>query len=738
MIVGLSFRFRIQLQRCFIAPLAVLLATMTAADVAAGQRETAEATPRVERVVRAHATTARIAVDGRMDEAAWQDAEVADKFIQYEPRPGAPAHDATEVRFLYDGDNLYVGARCWDEFPDRMKVTELKEDFTGSESDSLTIFLDTLHDHQTGFSFAVNPAGARRDAQSWADGDQRNEDWDGVWDAAVTIDDKGWFVEFRIPFKTLRFSRASTQDWGLNIYRRTRRSNEESLWSPLPRRYRFRRASLAGMLSGLEGIRQGRNLKVKPFVSGRLDELASGRTTDADGGVDVKYGLTPSITLDGTYRTDFAQVEADQQQVNLTRFNLLFPEKREFFLENSGAFAVAGGGGPSGEAGGNIIPFFSRRIGLSSSGTPIPILGGARLSGKVGDYDVGLLGMRTAKTDTLRANDFLVGRLRRTIRGQSTIGAIVTSRTSALSGDYGRMYGADTYLRFLEKLEVTSYILKTESPTRKGRDQAHLLSVGWRGDDLTVTGLYEDVEPNFSPDVGFVRRGDMGHYSGDAQWRPRPAAGSYLRSYLVGSANDYYTDNDGNLETRESSVYAGLAFQDQSMFRVTGTRTFERLTAPFAIRPTVTIAPGDYTYQRYGVTYNSDRSQPLAGSVNASAGEFWDGDSVQVSGTLELRPSYHFNMEINLSRNHADLSSGAFTTTVLGARILWAFTSKAFLNSFLQYNATTNQFSANTRFNIIHRPLSDLYVVYNEQRDTSSGGVLARGVVLKLTNLFDF
>jgi hypothetical protein len=689
--------------------------------------------------VHAHRTTGRIVIDGHLDEPEWQRAEAADKFFQYEPKSGAPAVDDTDVRFLYDDDNLYIGARCWDQFPDRLTITELREDFAGNESDSLSVFLDTLHDKQTGFSFAVNPAGARRDAQSWADGDQRNEDWDGVWDVKATIDDKGWFAEFRIPFKTLRFRKDSTQDWGLNLYRRTRRSNEETLWSPIPRRYRFRRASLAGTLTGLEGIRQGRNLKVKPFVSGRMDEPgASARTADADGGVDVKYGVTPSMTLDGTYRTDFAQVEVDQQQVNLTRFNLLFPEKREFFLENSGVFAVAGGGGPSGEGSANVIPFFSRRIGLSSTGTPIPIVGGTRLSGKVGAYDVGVLGMRTAKTDALRANDFLVGRLRRTFRRSSTIGGIVTSRTAASGGDFGRMYGADTYLRFFDKLEITSYLLKTGTSARKGRDSAHLLNVGWRDDDLTVSGLHEKVEPNFSPEVGFVRRGDTRHSSGDVEWRPRPSRLSYLRNYVTGATADYYTNSDGLLETRESSVYAGMAFQDQSAFRFTGTRTFDRLTAPFAIRPTVTIPIGDYTYQRYGVTYNSDRSRPVAGSVNASAGEFWDGDSMAISGTFELRPSYHFNMELNLNRTRARLATGEFTTTIVGARLLWAFTSKAFLNSFLQYNATTNQFSANTRFNIIHHPLSDLYVVYNEQRDTNSATLVSRGVVLKLTNLFDF
>ena len=297
------------------------------------------ATARLERIAQALRITERITIDGRLDEPAWARVEPATNFIQWEPHPGKPASERTEVRFLYDEDNLYIGARCWDSDSASLTVHELKQDFESREEDVLAVLIDSLHDRQSGFSFWTNPAGARRDVQIFQDDAQRSVDWDGVWDVKVTTDETGWAAEFVIPFKTLRFSNSPQQEWGLNILRRVKRKNEDSYWSPLPRRYRTMRPSMSGTITGLEGIRQGRNLKIKPYGISSVTELASnGLSSDveANGGLDLKYGLTPSQTLDLTYRTDFSQVEADQQQVNLTRFNLFFPEKREFFLENSG------------------------------------------------------------------------------------------------------------------------------------------------------------------------------------------------------------------------------------------------------------------------------------------------------------------------------------------------------------------------------------------------------------------
>ena len=448
---------------------------------------------RLGKIVTAVRISERISLDGRLDEPAWELASPATDFIQWGPRPGEPATEQTDVRFLYDDDNLYVGFISFDSDPASLVVSELQEDFNFSQSDNVALVLDSLHDRRSAFQFGVSPAGAKRDSQL-SNNSQFNNDWDGVWDAKTSTNDEGWIAEFVIPFTTLRFSQSPLQEWGVNMSRFVVRKSEESEWSPIPIRYRISRISQAGTLIGLEGIRQSRNLKVKPFVTagvtqirgadGQMQTLRSLKSVkDYDGGVDVKYSLTPSLTLDTTYRTDFAQVEVDQQQVNLTRFNLFFPEKREFFIENAGTFAF----GTS--RGANLVPFFSRSIGLNG-GTPIPIVGGARVSGKAGRYDVGFLTMKTESfTDRQRSipsNNYLVGRIKRNFATSSWIGALVTNRDSTVAGDYNRVYGADAHFQFYDRLEFDSYLLQSETPGKSGKDQARKFATAWRDDELVI------------------------------------------------------------------------------------------------------------------------------------------------------------------------------------------------------------------------------------------------------------
>ena len=387
------------------------------------------------RIVSAVRINEDITLDGRLDEAVWMQAPAADDFLQKLPRNGAPATEKTVARFAYDDDNLYIGVVCVEAEPDKILIKDLKEDFDFMSTDLVQIFIDSLHDRRTGFTFVVNAAGARRDSQVSISGGA-NQDWDGVWDAKVSHGDGAWFIEFVIPFKTLRFSQAASQEWGVNISRRILHLNEESNWAPVPTRFSGNQADMAGTLSGFEDLRPGRNLKVKPFLIGggtqsRGTVGAMSTARDFDGGLDLKYSLTPSMTLDATYRTDFAQVEVDQQQVNLTRFNLFFPEKRDFFLENSGTFSFGGGGRGFNNNSANLVPFFSRRIGLSAAGTPIPIIGGARVSGNASGNDVGVLAMKTEALGSTPSNVYFAGRYKRNLLRTSWIGAIVTDRESA-------------------------------------------------------------------------------------------------------------------------------------------------------------------------------------------------------------------------------------------------------------------------------------------------------------------
>ena len=696
---------------------------------------------RATRIVTAVRITEKITLDGRLDERVWTEAPAAGEFFQKLPSNGSPATERTEARFAYDEDNLYIGVTCFDSEPDKLLIKDLREDFDFMSTDLVQIFIDSLHDRRSGFTFVVNPAGARRDSQVSTGG--ANQDWDGVWDAVVSLGDHVWTIEFVIPFKTFRFSDAPSQEWGVNVTRRIMHLSEESNWAPVPIRFSGNQADMAGTLRGFENIRQGRNLKFKPFAVGGGTQVRTGaqrRTTrDVDGGFDLKYSLTPSMTLDATYRTDFAQVEVDQQQVNLTRFNLFFPEKRDFFLENSGIFAFGAGARNFNQSANNLVPFFSRRIGLSAAGTPIPIVGGTRVSGKLGNNDVGVLAMKTEGLGSTPSNNYLVGRYKRNLLRTSWVGAIVTDRESGVAGDYNRVYGPDVHFQFWQKLEIDSYALRSDTPGRSGNNMAKNVLTTWRADELTLAGEYSAVEPNFNPEAGFVRRGNIEQYSGDVAWNPQLRRSDTIRNLKFGATIDYFNNSTtGQLETRAQEVTTGIQFENNGSINVGVNETFDRLVRPFAIRSNTAIPVGDYDYRRYTVSFNTGNNRKLGLTGNTNWGEFWNGDNTSYTAALDYRPNYHLNIDLNYSRNNVTLPTGAFTTGLVGARVLYGFTPRAFFNAFLQYNADTHQVSSNLRFNFTHHPLSDLYLVYNDRRDTVSGELLERAVIVKVTNLFNF
>ena len=702
---------------------------------------------RAGRIARATAIEAPITLDGKLDEAVWDLAAPATDFYQWQPNPGAPGTERTEVRFLYDQDNLYVGFFCFDSDPDGVMVNELKEDFQGQESDGVIVVIDGLHDRRSGFVFTTNPAGAKRDFQASNDGSTMNMDWDGVWDVATTTNEQGWIAEFVIPFKTLRFSDEEQQEWGLNIVRRIRRKNEDDYWVPVPWPYRANKMSMAGTLEGIENIRQGRNFKVKPFAIGGFRQTRDsagvlGRDGDFDGGLDIKYGLTSTMTLDLTYRTDFAQVEADQQQLNLTRFNLFFPEKREFFLENAGLFnfgeptqlfSARGGGGRRPN---NLRPFFSRRIGLDQ-GRSVPIVGGARVTGTMGSYELGLMTMKTESHKGNPSDTFTIGRVKKNLLRNSWVGALFTGREATGEGDYNRVYGTDARFQFFRKLEVSGYLMQSETPGLEGDDQARQLEGGWRGETFSAGALYHQVQKNFNPEVGFLRRRDTTLYSGAASWRPTLEAAPQVRNFGLGTSFDYYTDGVGDIATREHSVDAGMFFQNGAALSFATSNRFERLSREFLIGG-VEIPVGDYQFRGYSASFNSNRSRKVSGNVSVDWGDFWTGSRKSMTGRLALRPNYHLNIDLNYTRNDITLANGDTSSSLVGLRLLYAFTSRMFFNAFIQYNTDTNQVSSNIRFNIIHHPLSDLYLVYTDTRDTLNGELRDRAFVVKFTQLFNF
>jgi hypothetical protein len=706
---------------------------------------------RLSKVATAVRVTEKITLDGRLQEPDWKLAAPATGFVQYRPNTGQLAEEQTEARFLYDDDNLYVGILCFDSDVAHMVVNGLKEDFAWNETDVVGVMIDSLHDRRSAMYFQANPAGARRDQQISNDS-QASQDWDGVWDVKVTRNNEGWIAEFMIPFKTLRFSSSSTQEWGLNLSRRVLRLNEESFWSPIPIRYNSNRISQAGVLRGLENIHQGRNLKVKPFVTGGITQVAPGsqlqtvqtltKLNDYDGGVDLKYSLTPSLTLDATYHTDFAQVEVDQQQVNLSRFDLFFPEKRDFFLENSNTFSVGPGINQFNfNSNGNLIPFFSRRIGLSAAGTPIPIMGGARVTGKVNQYDVGLLAMKTESMGSAPSNDFLVGRLKRNLFRNSYIGTIMTSRSSTVQADHNRVYGTDGHFEF-NKLEFDSFVMRSDTPGKTGGNQARRFQTGWRDDELNFSAEYNSVQADFNPEVGFVRRKNVMQYSGDFQWKPLIRSSEAIRNLNFGTNLDYYGgSSSGKVETRSQDVNVGVQFENGGWFNLSANQTFDRLAKELKIpsgNPHVSIATGDYTFLGYSARFQTSPSRRIGAQGNFNWGEFYNGHRKSFNGRLNMNLNVHAAVNINYERNRVDLPNGSFTSSLIGTRLTYAFNPRASIDAFIQYNADTHQISSNIRFDLMHHPLSDLYLVYNDTRDTITGQIRERAFIMKLTNLFSF
>ena len=720
---------------------AALLSGVLFATVLCGESIDYQAA-RQERRLQAVRVSEAIAVDGRLEEPAWERAPVASGFIQNEPQEDRPSSEHTEVRVLYDQENLYFGVHARDSEPRRLLVRELEKDFNRSSGDTFQIVLDTFRDERNGYEFAVNPAGAKWDAQMTNEGREINEDWDGVWSARTRLTEDGWTAEIAIPFKTLKFRNREQQTWGINFYRSVRRRNEDSFWTPLPRIYDLNRVSLAGTLEGLEGVRPGANLKIKPYVAGSLGQTAgAGRDSDGDFGVDVKYGLTPGLTWDFTYNTDFSQVEADDQQINLTRFNLFFPEKREFFLENSGIFQFSGGSdrGPNFSVPSNdMLFFFSRRIGLSGDGAPIPILGGTRLTGRAGRFEIGLLNIQQREQDDSPATNFTVARLRRNFGSNSDIGVMLANKEELDSPHFNRVLGVDANLRFGQAVTLYSYLAKSFAPSGDGRDLAGRASLHYINNAWDVRTTYTSIQEDFENEMGFVPRRGIRKFTGLYGRAFRPLkTNRVLRRVFPHVPVEYILNANGQLETRGIDYHVIVELQNGAHFEPGVNTSLERLVAPFVInrRKNIVIPPGVYRFHEYMLTVRTDASRRASVNLRYLAGPFYTGYKHTYDVTGTLRVNRHLNASAGLVHNNVSLTQGRFQTSLLNLRANYSFSTSMFLKALIQYNNDTQQWSSNIRFNLIHRPLSDLFVVYNERRHSVSGELIDRALIAKFTYL---
>jgi hypothetical protein len=703
-----------------------------------------------------------IQLDGALDESVWQSPPPADSFTQSEPYEGEAATERTDVKVLYDSENLYIGVYCHDSDPGGVMVNSLKEDFDPVNEDYFQVILDTYRDQRSGFVFTTNAQGAKRDSQMADEGRTNNADWDTVWEARGRTNGDGWTAEMVIPFRSLSFdAQQAEQVWGINFSRKIRRKNEIDFWAPIPRRYDINRVSLAGDLLGLQDIERGRNLRVKPFAVAEFSKFArEDFDVDPDGGVDVKYSLTPSVTVDATFNTDFSQVEVDEQQVNLTRFSVIFPEKREFFLENSGIFQfgdIPGERGPDRSKETQL--FFSRRIGLFPdghvrAGEPIGIWGGGRLSGQIGKWGVGALNMQTKEMDddpdtaadeSAPANNFTALRVRRNVLANSDVGAMFTGRQSSESGDYNRAYGYDANLRLGQNLAINGYQAWTNTDGLEDKNRTEKIGFNYRDNLLRLQGIYANVQENFNPEVG-IKGVPSGRSSSEnlrttVEVHYRPPRNPVIREINPHHRTFFILDPQNKTVYKEGH-YAlfEFFFHNGGRAELSYNPRFDRLDTPFQVpsSPDVTIPVGDYEYAHWQMEMESDPSKMLFGVGDIQWGTFYTGDIRTFNLTGTFRPSYRWSAQARLSNSQVDLPGVSYSTRVFRTRFDYAFNTKMFLNALIQYNSSRKQITSNIRFQLIHRPLSDLFLVFNEAREVTGARRNDRAVTIKYTHLLPF
>lgn len=682
-------------------------------------------------------------IDGVLDDEIWQSALILDQFTQQEPQEGQPASERTEVLILYDARNLYIGLRAFDSDPDGIIATEMRRDSARLlEEDSFQIIVDTFNDYRSGYMFVTNPLGARLEQQISEEGEgfgrgltsNINRDWNGVWHVATHRDEQGWTAEIVIPTTTIRFQQADVQSWGINFMRNIQRKNEQLFWAPIPKGYSLTRVSLAGTLTGLRTLNQGMDLKIKPFIVAGVRRKRLGTEADtslpADVGLDLKYGLTSALNLDVTINTDFAQVEVDEQQVNLTHFSLFFPEKRDFFLENAGLFNI-------GTRRQEAQLFFSRRIGLSRAGQPIPILGGVRMTGKVNRHNIGILDIQTQDAFGQNGDNFLVARYSREVFARSKIGGLFIDKQEIGGSDFNRTVALDTSLAPSKNLTINSFLAKTSTPGITEGELAFHGRATFRNPSWSLYAQCLDVQDNFNAEVGFVPRRGIRTSQVHIENNPRPER--FRIRVLSPMVNiTYTTDQNNRLITRKVHNMIGITLQDGTYINFIYNRYLEHLDNPFPIQPGVIIPPGTYRFGEWRFQLNSDSSRRLYESFTYSPQTFFGGFRKDIDATVGFRATSKLSTEVRYRRNDVDLPWGDFIVHLGTFRFDYSFSPTMTLRSLFQYNSSIRELNSSIRFHFIYRPGSDLYVVYNDLRVDMSGSeqVRDRQLVVKLNYLF--
>jgi hypothetical protein len=714
--------------------------------------------------VRASRVDTPLSIDGRLDEAVYTTVPAISDFIQQEPREGQPATEKTEAWILFDDRNLYIAARMWDSHPEREVANEMRRDngnILGNEN--FTFVIDTFHDKRNGYLFQTNPLGALRDMT--VTDDQQNSAWNGIWFVKSSRFEQGWMMEVAIPFKSLRYKGNGPQTWGINLRRLVKWKNEFSYLSLVPAALGtvgVSRMASAATVIGLETPSESKNIELKPYAVSSTTTNRTGASPfnnrlDANAGFDFKYGLTRSLILDATYRTDFAQVEEDLQQINLTRFSLFFPEKRDFFIEGQGIFDF--GGVQAGSSPGDVpILFFSRQVGLSN-GQAVPVVGGGRLTGRQGPYSIGLLNIQTDDNPATRSvsTNFAAMRLKRNVLRRSNVGVIATRRGPGVAGssasggsagsaaDASYSMGLDATMLFFKSINLTGYYART-STAQAGGDA--VAGTSYRGrfdytnDRYGASAEHMLIDGRFTPEVGFVRRTDVRRSYGQLRFSPRPRRAGVVRKLTFQTSLDYVTNARATaLQTREAEGLFRIDFQTSDSASVVHTREYELLPARFTIAPGVVVPAGEYTYETTTANYVLGQQRPFSGRLSMATGTLYEGtrSTLGYSGRWGVRPK--FSVEPTVTLNWVSLPYGDFKARLVSTRFTVTPTARMLLSSLVQLNVDAKNLSSSVRLRWEYIGGSELFVVYSDGRDTNATGLpglLNRTFAVKITRLFRY
>ncbi len=681
--------------------------------------------------ITAYRTYESIEIDGDLSEADWQKAIPITKFLQIEPNEGEKSSEPMEVRILYDDENIYLGFTCYDSDISQLVANEMRRDARNiHENDNVFVLLDTYNDKRSGFFFRANALGAIQDRAITNNGDTLNDDWDAVVACNSKIHDTFWTSELSIPFSQLRFKESDPMRWGINVGRELMRQQEESIWTPVPASYgglaKYRTTNL-GSLVGLKGISPSRSLEILPYVLPGItqnmdDDSAQETTRQLKLGFDAKYGITSNLIADITYNTDFAQVEADQEQVNLTRFNLFFPEKRPFFLEGAGLFDF-GVPRQSFRRPPPMLLFYSRRIGLSE-GNSIPIIFGGKASGKIGSYGVGFLNVLTDKfykevededPIDVQYNNFSVLRITKDAAAGSRFGMIAVNKDEV--GNYNRAGGFDFEFRPNDRVDVRGLWARTFSPDMSGKNNAWYLGSRWRNDDFRFSASYTDIDDDFDPAVGFVRQSGTRHARADLRWAPRPQKYG-IRELWSGPEVNYTLNQENEFDRLILSYVHWTSFMTDDSVMVFFRREYERLDEPFEIRENIFIPVGEYQYSRVGGRISTSDIRLLSTTAGFELGNFYNGQIRKFFVDGNLKPTVRISVNVDYEFNRVSLRSHSFDANLFSGRINYSFSTTLFAKLFAQWNTETDLISTNFLINYIYRPGSDFYFVFNQTYDT--------------------